>query len=485
MSIMAILAAVQLGTPFSDGAVLQRGMKVPVWGTADAGERVTVTFAGQEKSATADASGRWRVDLEPMEASSEGRTLAANGASAKDVLVGEVWFASGQSNMDCPLWATGHSRYRDGKGAMMTAMTRLPLVRYCSAQHVSSVKPRDYSAKWHRFVPADLSKNRISAVAFYYARELHLALGVPVGIVVAAWGGTNIDAWTPRSGYDGCDESIAAVARLPVLDKAAFKVAHTNGVYAGKRIYGSGHQQPTVLFNGMVAAWCPMAMKGFIWYQGCHNNGENQLYCAKMHALYNGWAREFENPSLKLYFAQLAPYGSGWLAIAQQQNKFAAEEPNAAIAVTADVGNPSDIHPNDKETVAQRLALHALRRDYGIAECDDDSPTFRAVSFSNDVATVSFDHASRFYVYAPDRSRSPAFELCGTNGVWQAADVVNFRRKPAGANWADVHSIDDAVIRLRSAAVQEPVRVRYMGQPGAVGTVYNELSLPLGYFESH
>ena len=484
MNIVALIAAVQLGTPFSDGAVLQRGMRVPVWGTAEAGERVVVTFAGQEKAASADATGRWRVDLDPMEASSEGRTLSANGAAARDVLVGEVWFASGQSNMDCPLWATGHSRYRDAKGAMMAEMTRLPLVRYCSAPHVSSVEPRQYSAAWRRYVPEDLRKNRISAVAFYYARELYLALGVPVGIVVAAWGGTNIDAWTPRSGYDGCDESIAGVARLPVLEKEAFAESRTNGVYAGKRIYGSHNQQPTVLFNGMVASWCPMAMKGFIWYQGCHNNDENQLYCAKMHALYNGWAREFENPSLKLYFAQLAPYGSGWLAIAQQQNKFAAEEPNAAIAVTADVGNVKDIHPNDKETVAQRLALHALRRDYGVSDCDDDSPSFRSVAFSNDVATVSFDHARRFYVYAADLSKATAFELCGTNGAWQAAEVVNFRKKPDGAKWADVFQIDEDVIRLRSKAVAEPVRVRYMGRPGAVGTVYNELSLPLGYFES-
>jgi len=502
---LPIFAEIKMGAPFTDGAVLQRGMKVPVWGKVTPAQskvlrKVRVEFAGQEKTAVVGMGGEWKVMLDPMDASKESRTMTvsrvspgfffdsvAESVEIKDILVGEVWFASGQSNMECPIWG-GSTRYRDMKGGLMTTMTYLPNIRYVKSPHRWSVEPVELSAKWCKFTPENLqlfyrenggAGTELSAVAFYYARELYLALDVPIGILDASWGGTNIDAWTPRSGYgDGCDESIKETAKYPV--KANWK-AETDR----KGPIGGAHQQPTVLYNGMAAAYAPMAMRGFIWYQGCHNSGESQLYCAKLHALYNGWSRDFENPELKLYLVQLAPYNQNWLGICMAQTQFCAEEKNAALAVTADVGNFDDIHPNDKEIVAKRLAVHALKRDYGFVIPEDDSPVLKSASFADGKATLVFNNVKGWYVYAPDRSRKPAFELAGADGKWQEAKVLNYRKlKGRDGKESDTDYIDGAEIVLSSDGVPEPVKVRYMGKPRTAGTLYNEASLPLGPFEA-
>jgi sialate O-acetylesterase len=492
---LPIFAEIKMGAPFTDGAVLQRGMKVPVWGkaTPPAGKTarsVKVEFAGQSKTAEIGEGGAWKVMLDPMDASKESRTMkvavleSGESVEIKDILVGEVWFASGQSNMECPIWGGG-TRYRDMKGGLMTTMTYLPNIRYVKSPHKWSVEPVELSAKWCKFTPESLQLFHrenggagvgLSAVAFYYARELYLALDVPIGILDASWGGTNIDAWTPRSGYDGCDESIKDTAEYQV--KSDWK-AETDK----KGPIGGAHQQPTVLYNGMVASFAPMAMRGFIWYQGCHNSGEWQRYCPKLHALYNGWSREFENPALKLYLVQLAPFNHNWIGICMSQNLFCAKEKNAALAVTADVGNFDDIHPNDKEIVAKRLVVHALKRDYGFAIPEDDSPVFKSASFKDGKATLTFDNVKDWYVYAPNRSRELPFELAGEDGDWKPAKVLNFRKqKGKDGTETDTDYIDGAEIVLYSEDVPEPVKARYMGRPRTSGTLYNEASLPLGPF---
>ena len=481
-------AKIEMGTPFSDGAVLQRGMKVPVWGkvvSSDGGDQtcdiVRVEFAGQEKCAAVGKDGAWKVEFDPMEASSEGRTMTVRQVApgfifddvvdeveVDDVLVGEVWFASGQSNMECPIWGAT-PRYRDGAGALVTSMDHLPNVRFAKNDKAWSVKPtRAKSQGWKKFEPSSFTGYTLSAVAYYYARELYLALGgVPVGIVDASWGGTNIDAWTPRCGYDGCDASIRPVADWPVAEKwdASMK----------KGPISNGHQQPTVLFNGMVDSWAPMAMRGFIWYQGCHNGGESQLYAAKMRALRDGWARRFENPALKIYFVQLAPYTQNWPGLVAAQTSYAESEPNAALAVTADVGNFDDIHPNRKEIVAKRLVVHALKRDYGFDIAEDDSPVLESAEFANGAVTMKFRHAKGWYVYAPNRSIEPAFEVAGSDGVWKDAKLKNVEKNGI---------VKGESLVVAAESVPEPVKVRYLVRPRTMGTVFNQVSLPLGPFES-
>ena len=485
-----LLAAIALGTPFSDGAVLQRGMEVPVWGTADAGKTVTVAFGGAEVETVAGADGKWTVKLPAMAASKEGRTMTVTECESgwfgsktdtvevKDVLVGEVWFASGQSNMDCPI-VGGNTRYRDMNGTLVTEMASQKFVRYVKNPHVWSVEPKPIKATWRAMTAENLrAAGYFSAVAYYYARELYLALDMPIGIIDSSWGGTNIDAWTPRCGYEGCDKSIQATADYEVKKDWNAKTDRRGPI-------GGAHQQPTVLFNGLVASWAPMAMRGFIWYQGCHNNGESQFYCAKLHALYNGWAKAFANPDLKLYLVQLAPFNQNWMGICAAQNKFVAEEKNAGLAVTADVGNFDDIHPNRKEIVAKRLAVHALKRDYGFAIAEDCSPVCKSATFADGKATVDFDHVKGWYVYAPNRSRDAAFEVAGTNGVWTAAKIVNFRQqKGKDGKMNDTDFIDGSKIVLSAKDVPAPVKVRYMGRNRTAGTLYNQTNLPLGPFEA-
>ena len=484
-------AAIEMGAPFSDGAVLQCGMEVPVWGKASPGATVKVSFAGAERTASAAGDGRWLVRLPAMEVCRDGREMrvesGGESVTVRDVLVGEVWFAAGQSNMETAIWAD-HSRYRDENGGLMVEMTRLPLVRYVKVPHAWSTEPAPVAAKWRRFVPGDLKEFTpitismgsfnvsLSAVAFYYARELHLALGVPVGIVESSWGGTNIDAWTPRSGYDGCDPSIRDAAEYRV--RSEWTAADAAGPITG------ACQQPTVLYNGMVGAFAPMAMRGMIWYQGCHNAGRFAgTYCAKMHALFEGWKREFLNPGLKMYFVQLAPWKQNWVSLVEQQNMFAAEEPNAALAVTSDVGNFWDIHPNRKEIVARRLAVHALKRDYGFDIPEDDSPVLSGVRYADGAAVLEFSHATGLYVYAADGSHDAAFELAGADGVWHPARIVNFRPgTDRHGNKRDSDFIDEPRIVLRSDAVASPSAVRYMARDRTAGTVYNQVSLPLGPF---
>ncbi len=447
-------AKVTTATPFADNMVLQRDRPVPVWGVADPGEKVTVSFAGQTKSALADKDGKWSVSLDAMPASKDGRMLKVDGASnseeIRNVLVGEVWFASGQSNTECPIWGPS-PRYRDGQGAVMTAMARRPFIRYVKNPKIPTREPRfGWKAVWRDYSPASFKetfKQNLSAMAFYYALELHDALGVPVGIIDSSWGGTRIEPWTPISGF-------ATKPNVPAK---------------------GGCQTPTYLWNGMVAAFAPFAIKGFIWYQGCSNAGDGLRYCDKMHDLYNGWAKEFKNPDLKLYFVQLAPFSKSWFPVQQGQAKFAAEEKNAAMVTTCDVGNSWDIHPNDKESVARRLVLHALKRDYGFDGIIDDAPVLKSWKVEGDKFVMSFSDASAWYAYNADRSEAKGFEIAGKDGKFVAAKILN-----KGANG----TLSGTELVVSAPGVNEPRRLRYLYSKPWIGSLYSfDSGLPLGPFE--
>ena len=490
-----LLAAITLGTPFSDGAVLQRGMEVPVWGKADPGRKVTVEFAGNVVSTVACPGGCWKVKLPVMEASKESRVLTVTESEpgwlwdtvletveVKDVLVGEVWMCSGQSNTDCPIWG-GSPRYRDGWGAMTLTSVKKPFVRLVKTPLVASVEPRyGYMAEWVKMTPEmyDAFKKGVrmpSAMGYYYALELANALDIPIGLVDSSWGGTNIDAWTPQSGYAGL-KGLDVERDWKNIPQKDWKPEMRKGPISG------WIQQPSALWNGMVAAYAPMACRGFIWYQGCHNAGEYERYANKMHALYNGWAKEFANPGLKLYFVQLAPWGNAGIAnIQMAQAKFAAEEKNSAMAVINDVGNLKDIHPNDKRTVAKRLSLHALKRDYGWDSVRDNSPTLMSWKTDGNKFVLSFDDAEGWYVYNPDRSVNVGFEVCGTDGVWKAAKIVNLvenKDRNGKPQWNGPVKGKDLIIA--SDEVKNPVKLRYLHSSPWFGALYNDVCLPLGAF---
>ena len=476
-------AKVKLAVPFADGMVLQRDMPVRVWGTADAGEKVHVVFADAHANAEAGKDGRWLVELPPMQASKIGRTLAVNNIRVSDVLVGEVWMCSGQSNTDCPIWG-GNPRYRDGWGMMTLLSTVKPFVRIVKTPLVMATEPKlDVEVKWRKMTPDDLlpvlrsGAKMPSAMGYYYALELANALDVPVGLVDSSWGGTNIDAWTPRSGYEGLKD-LDAEREWKIVSQKDWKPEMKKGPISG------AHQQPSVLWYGMVAAYAPMAVRGFIWYQGCHNSGEYQRYANKMHALYNGWAKELRNPDLSLYFVQLAPWGNPGIAkIQEAQAQFAAEEKNAAMAVINDVGNLKDIHPNDKRTVAKRLALHALKRNYGWKQVRDESPTLKGWKIEGDRFILSFNDAAGWYIYNPDRSLAVGFEVCGEDGVWKPAKGVNVAEsKDRNGKPQHLGPVKGADLVVASPDVKAPKKLRYLHSAPWFGSLYSDACLPLGAF---
>ena len=462
-------AAVELGAPFADGMVLQRGKPVPVWGWAEPSSCVTVLFAGQTVETTAGTNGEWRVNLAPLAASLEGEDLVVtscnptieqshNRTILRDVLVGEVWICSGQSNMEAPLCNT-HLHFADMKGALRAQMTRKPLVRYCLSprQRIAPAPQRRLArrAEWKTFEPANLGPDSFSAVGFHFALELHNALGVPVGIVGAYWGGTPIVAWTPEG----------ALKRIPT--KWNEKDARDNF-------------KPSVIFNAQVAPFTPMSLRGFIWYQGETDSWRGHDYRTDLKALYAGWAEAFGDPSLKMRFAQLAPAGGVCLApIMEGQEAFAKEEPNAEMAVICDRGAVHDWHPNDKEPVGMRLAALALRHDYGFTDLKADAPSLKSWTIEDGRFVLSFDNAEGWLLYNEDWSNDNCFEVAGADGVWHPAEIENLKvreKKPYASNGIVVGR--DLVVS--SSAVKEPKRLRYLYRAPFKSNLFNEAGLPLG-----
>ena len=445
------------GKPFTSGAVLQRGRPVPVWGKAPAGADVRVSYGAAAAKGKADANGEWRVTLPAMPASSSPRPLTVStkdaSLSVDDVVVGEVWLCSGQSNMAMALVDPLLTRYRDGIGAMVAQATDKPLVRYL-ATPVSK-------GGWQRFTPSFLYAGRRSSIAVHYALELHEKLGVPVGVVVAAVGGCNIDSFLP------------ALKHATDLDKS------------------------------LLGAIYPYALRGALWYQGETNIylGEVEEYGPKLRQLYDRWREKFANPKLSFYYVQLAPFARGNKVVHKNadgstrvveyddkfprflcvQAQFEKDEPNAAMTVINDIGCVGDIHPNEKWLVAKRLALHALRRDYGFAGIEDCSPEPLGATAVSNVVTVSFGHAKTLYAYQRGQQFSPKlpFELAGADGVWRPARVLNFLKGKSMAGG----TITNNVVELSSPEVAEPTSVRYAWKFPWTGSLYNEVNLPLGTFE--
>ena len=479
---LACAAEVKLAPVFGDKMVLQREKPVRVWGTAAPNEDVTVTFGAQTVKTKASEKGAWKVELAAMTASKEGRTLKAGTAEIKDVLVGEVWFCAGQSNTDCPIWGSG-PRYRDGQGALTLQMTKKPFVRLVKTPLTWSPTPKlDVQANWMEMTPdlwAAFKKGvrMPSAMGYYYALELANALDIPIGLVDSSWGGTNIDAWTPKSGLESRAD-LKDVLDWQMADQKTWNDKMKKGPVSGP------NQQPTALWNGMVAAYAPMSIRGFIWYQGCHNAGEWQRYASKMHALYNGWAKEFQNPDLKLYFAQLAPWGNAGIAYIQEaQAKFDQEEAHAGMAVINDVGNLKDIHPNDKRTVAKRLAAHALKRDYGWTMLNDNSPTLKSWKIEGDKFILSFNDAEGWYIYNPDRSIQTGFEVAGEDGKFVPAQIENivWGKDRQGKPKCD-GNVNGKDLIISAKGVAAPKKLRYMYSAPWFGCLYNESTLPMGAF---
>jgi sialate O-acetylesterase len=405
-------AEVRLPHVIGNHMVLQREMPIRIWGWADPGERVRVILRTQSKTATADAAGSWQVELAPLEAGGPLSMTVAGGntITLNDILIGEVWLCSGQSNME---WSV--RRTKDANREIAEA--KYPNVRlFHVPKHHSGQPQSDVNATWRRCDPGAVAN--FSAVGYFFGRHLHKELDIPIGLIASSWGGTRIEPWTPPCGFaaveklKGISDQLAkqradyrkavagSVDGIEAWARAARKALAENGPIPGAPPFpteGKGsHQSPTRLYNAMIHGLVPLSLRGAIWYQGESNNGEGMMYHEKMKALISGWREVFRNDRLAFYFVQLAPYRYRGNAMSLpgiwEAQAATLKVPHTGMAVTTDIGNTRDIHPRNKQDVGKRLALWALAKNYEKTDLVYSGPLYRSMTVEGGRIRVKFDH---------------------------------------------------------------------------------------------
>jgi sialate O-acetylesterase len=439
----AFAAAPVPAYPFGDAMVLQRGMKVPVWGAAEPGAKVVASFAGQTKETQADAKGAWRIELDPMKASEENRvmTLAcgADKLELKDVLVGEVWICAGQSNMKFMVAQTPFAKE--------AAKANDPGLRIRRVFETPAESPQVKApgSPWQRAAGKPLQG--FSAVAYVFGAKLRDELKVPVGLVGAYWGGTRIEAWTPTG----------AEPVVPTVPAGA-------------------HQRVSVLYNGMIHPWAGYALRGALWYQGEENCGrrDGMKYADRMLALVSGWRAAWGQGDFPFYFVQIAPYNYDGKRVGETlqvfwaaQTKAAKDIKNSGMVVTQDVGNWANIHPTDKQPVGERLARLALSRTYDKKIIDDCGPIFASAKAQGGKVKVTFDHA-KSGLKTGDGKPVAGFEIAGVDGKFTAAEV----------------RVEGASVIASTASVEKPAKVRFGWKSGEDINLVNGEKLPAVTFSA-
>lgn len=483
-------AAVRLPSIFTDHMVLQRDRAVPVWGRAEPGEEVVVEFAGQKKVVKAGEDGRWRVTLDPMPANAEPQVLKAGQVSVQDVLVGEVWLASGQSNMEWEM-----QMKPDSKADIPN--TTHPNLRLIEVPKTTALTPQDdVPAKWARSSPESAAS--FSAVGYYFGLRLHEELKVPVGVIQSAWGGTRIEPWTDLEGFDAVPElkAIAADVRAKLPGSDAYRAAQEKHLAAvtqwqeavkaaldkkqpvpampgQPQTLAAGSGTPTALYNAMIHPLVPFALRGAIWYQGESNHNEGFVYTDKKKALLASWRRVFQQPDLPFYFVQIAPWKYGdedaeILPQFWQAQRKCLEIPNVGMAAISDIGEVGDIHPANKKEVARRLSLWALSKTYGQGQTDPNGPLYASHAVEGAAIRVKFDHATGGLA-TRDGKPLTHFEIAGRDGLFQPAEA----------------RIDGDSVVLSSAKVSQPRRARFAWSKVAIPNLMNKDGLPATAFHTH
>jgi sialate O-acetylesterase len=441
-----------LASVFSDHMVLQRNLPVPIWGTAKPGDTITVALVPQGAapvnpaatvSAKADMTGKWRVDLGPMKASSQPMVVNVTSAAGDpavvvtDVLVGEVWVASGQSNMEWPLYKCtgGTAAIAEANDAELRLLT-VPFTK--STTGPRSSMPLQYNGKqatWNLCTSANVSN--FSGVAYYFARDLRQALGVPVGVIYQAIGGTRCRAWSPRCAFTGD----------PVLEN--FLTGSNNAITNWTGQWGSDPaddiNRPMVLYDAMIAPLQPYAIQGVIWYQGESDAGDVAIFRHMFPSQIKGWRKDWGGREFPFLFVQVAPH-AGWTPeLREAQLQTWQTVPNTAMTVTADVGptDPNDFHPPNKEPVGARLALSARALVYG-ENIEYSGPIYASSSSANGRMRIRFTHAASG-LKTGDGEPLRGFTIAGADGEFVPAEAV----------------IEGDSVAVSSPNVPTPVAVRY------------------------
>ena len=457
----AAAAKVELPNFISDNMVLQQQTAVALWGTATPGKKVTLS-PGWTKSKTvvqADpATGKWFARVVTPAAGGPYDIVISDGEkrTVRNVLIGEVWFCSGQSNMEMPVMGYGSQPSKGSTERIVCARPERP-IRMCKITRRSCATPQDTVTTdgWQVHSPEAVA--RTSATAYYFADYLQNVIGIPVGILESDWGGSSIETWldekTIREKFDG------------EFDLGYLQTGEINP----KR----RHQDPCLLYNGQVHALVPYTFKGMLWYQGETNRGRPEQYIRLQAAYVEMMRTLFEVPDAPFYFVQIAPYPygapdawhSGYFVEAQQKSLDVI--PNSGMAATVDIGEYGTIHPNRKDEVGRRLALLALQNDYGVRGIEAQAPTYKSLSVEDGKALVTFNVGP--LGLNPMGQDLDGFEIAGADKVFHPAKA----RLKNGTTFT-----------VWSEAVPEPVAVRYCFRNWGVGTVFNAFGIPLTPFRT-
>ncbi len=483
------LGAVRPAALFSDGAVLQRQRPVPVWGRGSDGEKVTVRFNGQEKS-TIVRDGRWMVRLDPMEAGGP-FTLTVSGENTvevRDVLVGEVWVCSGQSNMQWPMSLS------DMPEADAIEKSLDPGMRLFTVPRRAADAPEaDVQAAWQPCDPGTVGD--FSAVAYFFGRRLRRELDVPVGLISSNYGGTPAEAWTsqPVLRFDPVlrpllDRHAQAVLQYPsrveqwrsamAAKEQEAEKARQEGREAPKAPARPADprasvQRPCGLYNAMISPLIPFAIRGVIWYQGESNAGEAWLYRRLFPAMIRNWRANWGQGDFPFLFVQLAPYTkirpepgeSRWAELREAQLLTALTVPNTAMAVITDLGDEDDIHPRRKAPVGERLALAALALAYG-RSVEYSGPVYRSMEIEGSRVRLTFDHAADGLVVQGDSLTG--FTVAGADGRFVNAEA----------------RVEGIQVVVWSPQVPNPVAVRFGWADYPVVNLHNRAGLPASPFRT-
>ncbi|MEO2015574.1 MAG: sialate O-acetylesterase [Fuerstiella sp.] len=421
-------ADVKLPAVLDSHMVIQRDQPVRIWGWADADEKVTVTLEEETQSATADAAGQWLVTLEPQQADGKPRQIKVAGKNTidlKDVLVGEVWIGSGQSNME---W---HFANTIGAAEAIAAADH-PNVRLFHVPKVNAKETADdVNAKWKLCTPANVPT--FSAVLYYFGKRLHEELDVPIGLINSSWGGSAIEPWTIKDGNSG-------------------------GMY-----------------KGMIAPLTNVAVKGAIWYQGETNaiRKNGLTYADKMKDLIEGWRNEFRNDELAFHFVQIAPwsgagYAPGQLPALWEAQVATLKIPHTGMTVTTDVvDNIADIHPRNKLDVGNRLSLWALARTYGRNGIVYSGPLYKSLSIDGKTVRLRFAYADG--MKSRDEKPLNEFQVAGESGEFADATAT----------------VDGNTIVVSADSVTKPTQVRFGWHKLANPNLVNGAGLPASPFQTN
>ena len=442
------VAAVLPAGMFSDNAVLQRGMPIPVWGTADNGEKVTVKLADQEQSVEAK-DGKWMVRLAPMQAGGPHKMTisGSNTIEFSNILVGEVWVCSGQSNMQFTLKSASN-------GAEAIAAATDTNIRLYSVPLKASYTPLDVvQASWQVCTPETVPG--FTAVGYFFGHELRKALGVPIGLINTSWGGTFAEAWTSPEGFKALPDYASWVA-----DENAKKA--------------DGPNHPSVLYNAMINPLVPYAIKGAIWYQGESNAGRAYKYRTLFPTMIKSWRDAWGEGEFAFFFVQLAPFmevkaepqESAWAELREAQLITTKTCPKTGMAVITDVGDPTNIHPTQKEQVGARLAIAARKIAYG-ENIIYAGPIYKGMKVKSNAVTLYFDQVGGGLV-------AKGGDLTGFAIAGEDHKFVN----------ASASIVDGNKVVVSSPAVAKPIAVRYGWADCPVVNLWNKEDLPATPFRT-